>query len=273
MRKENQGRVIRTYSELVFPVLGRVFAVGALLLGLNYLDKYLNSCRPSHFQEKKSENRQAVLPASSIDNLIADSVSRLLHSPANLETAAGSVSTNTAQSSIPSGTNNTYLIEDSEFTNSNFATQQEIQTYLESRNSALAKKIDEILFSEKVLEESQEHRINPLLLVARAQTEQGAITKSKLTQKEINELMGYGVTDIGRIRETSGFRKQIEGSAKTLRKHYDLWEGQSISLNYGQTNVFPGNASEHSLYTYTPHTDGTILCIEVYNSIKRYMGK
>jgi len=182
---------------------------------------------------------------------------------------------------LPLGPDDDYsfLMTDVEFTDVGAVTADQIQNYLGNRGSALAQPVNGKYFSNMVVESAKEYTINPLVLLARAQVEKGALSKTKLSEKQLKELMGYGIPDSGvRQKKTLGFENQISNAARILRKHFDNFNGDSIHVNYETEFVKPDNAASHSLLRYTPHkTDikldkvggGNHLFMDVYKSIKK----
>ena len=167
-----------------------------------------------------------------------------------------------------------YLITDKEFTDSSYLTQEQVQKFLEQKKSVLSYKIKEKLFSEEIIKVSKKYQINPLLLLARAQVEQGLVSAKQADEEKISKIMGYGCFDNGKTFESSlGFIEQIENSARILRKHYDSFNNNkgAIELDNGKTKIMPKNGATWALLKYTPWTEngGNQLFRKVYDSYKK----
>lgn len=103
--------------------------------------------------------------------------------------------------------------------------------------------------------------LNPIVLLARAQVEQGIVSKTERpSQSRLDWAFGCGCPD-GRscYEQFRGFSNQVLCSAQTLRKLYDAsvtGEGQWVAgrskLALDGIDVRPGNHATAALYAYTP---------------------
>jgi len=176
----------------------------------------------------------------------------------------------------------TALIPDDEFTNSDFMTAEELTALLASMNSPMAQEYDGVNPAEVIMEVAKENKINPLVILATMQKENGLVqTKKKITKFKLDWAMGVGVYDNGKMNQAyKGFKKQITGAADTFRKNFDKGahllsakKSTKLPINYGKASFSPTNAATFSLYSYTPHTHGAKLFTSIYKSYKSKLEK
>lgn len=166
-----------------------------------------------------------------------------------------------------------YLMTDEEFIDYDYLTKDQIQEFLEQKGSILAKRIEGKLFSEEVIKATKKYEVNPLLLLARAQVEQGLVSETKENKRKLSRVMGYGCLDNGiTLRKGLGFSEQIENCARILKKHYDAFEKGAVVIVDGskKAKVEPRNRATFSLLKYTPWTSngGNSLFRKVYDNYK-----
>lgn len=151
--------------------------------------------------------------------------------------------------------------------------QTEVQSFLTQYNSALAsmslpdlngatKNPSEIIYNA-----AQEHKINPKYLLVKLQKEQGLITETNPSQKQLDGATGYGITDgcgwdCEMYKNNQGFGKQVDSAAGIIRWYYDNkntadWiKKAGISYLVDNATIIPANDATAFLYTYTPHLHG-----------------
>ena len=119
--------------------------------------------------------------------------------------------------------------------------------------------------SEIIYDASQYYGLNPKFFLVTLQKEQSLITDTTLSNKQINEAMGYGCPDYSTCDpEYRGFFNQINQAGKAIigPKYLQGIEdnGHTISgwgpgitkTTLDGINVTPDNAATSILYTYTP---------------------
>ncbi len=167
---------------------------------------------------------------------------------------------------LDTGFNANTLMSNQEFLDVNSVTEQEIQTLFETnkwwvRNYRLP---SGVLISKKIFSEAQKQQINPLLILARIQTEQSAIQQRPTKQDALNNLTGCQLWDDSR-RNPDG---QIECAAERLKHWYSYASTLGSPLPtmeiYDIPPVIPSNMATYSLYKYTPWQSGNILHRSVY---------
>jgi hypothetical protein len=151
------------------------------------------------------------------------------------------------------------------FTNSHYFTEQQINEVLDRycsgvRTDGLAKFI---------VTTAKDCRINPALLVARLQIEQGLITDPALPKpKELEHAMGHGCFDDKKWLKSGGIYDQIAKSGRTLRGHYNEFRtGVVLEVDYGKRKVCPANSPTYAILKYTPHLSAAKLQNEVLRTV------
>lgn len=176
----------------------------------------------------------------------------------------------------------TKVIADDEFTDFNFMTVEELTALLVSMNSPMAEEYEGVKPADIIIEVAKENKVNPLVILATMQKENGLVqTKKKISKFKLDWAMGVGVYDNGKMNQAyKGFKKQITGAADTFRKNFDKGanlisakKSTKLPINYGKDNFSPANAATYSLYSYTPHTHGAKLFASIYNSYKSKLAK
>jgi nucleoid-associated protein YgaU len=167
-----------------------------------------------------------------------------------------------------------YLISDSTLTDSSTMTVAQIQKFLESRKSVLAKPYRGSSPAKMIYDAAKKYGINPQVLLTRLQCEQGLISKKTATQKQLDWALGVGCYDSGNWNQKfKGFDKQIEYAAQTYRRHYDaakarLDRGEKITMNIDGQQVTVKNAATYSFYKYCPHFQGNKLFYDVWRGYR-----
>jgi len=173
------------------------------------------------------------------------------------------------------------VISDEEFTNSNFMTKEELEKLLTDMGSPMAQEYDGVKPADIIIEVAKESKVNPLVILATLQKEQGLVqTKKKITKSRLDWAMGVGVYDDNSHNQVfKGFKKQITGAANTFRKNFESGAAAlaakkaKMKINYGKDTFTPSNAATYSLYAYTPHTAGAKLFTSIYKSYKSKLDK
>ena len=167
-----------------------------------------------------------------------------------------------------------YLISDNALTNSGTMTVAQIQRFLEAKNSVLAKPYRGSTPAQMIYDAAKKYGINPQVLLTRLQCEQGLISKSTATQKQLDWAVGVGCYDSGNWNQKfKGFDKQIEYAAHTYRRHYDaakakLDRGEKVTMTIDGQQVTVKNAATYSFYKYCPHFQGNKLFYDVWRGYR-----
>jgi hypothetical protein len=108
--------------------------------------------------------------------------------------------------------------------------------------------------------------LNPRLIIARLEVEQGLISAKKAAKTKLDWALGAGATDRGRLKGFSGFEKQVSHAADILKRWYDDFDAHSsahstVRVNYGKNSITAENAATYALLRYTPHTMDTRLSV------------
>lgn len=165
------------------------------------------------------------------------------------------------------------VISDAEFCDVNSLTQAQVQRFLESKGSVLAKRTGGVLPSQAIVDAARKNGINPKLLITRLQQEQGLVSAKTATQYKLDWALGCGALDGGTyLNQFKGFAKQMDGGAKTLKRWFDdgVKKGGKVAMKIDGKSITTKNAATYSLYKYTPHLAGAKLHWQVY---KGYFGK
>lgn len=167
--------------------------------------------------------------------------------------------------------NRHYIISDLEFFDDTAMNLEEIQNFLEQKNSFLAtyktKDAQGItrLASEIIYNAAKEYIINPKTLLVTLQKEQSLIEAASPTIYNLTWAAGYSrcddcsVDDV-RIAKYKGFGIQIDRAAWRFRyyvnhpEEFNFHIGQAVTVD-GEL-IVPANQATVNLYNYTPHLDG-----------------
>ncbi len=156
------------------------------------------------------------------------------------------------------------IITDEELRDSDSLTKTAIQTFLERQNSVLARYsqvVDSVSkkASEIIAEVAQKNNINPKFLLTNLEKEQGLLSRSTATEKQLDWAMGFGCPDNAKCNEKyRGFFNQVESAAITQNSY--IQKASQFSFQVGRTTVTkdkyavtPANQATANLYIYTPH--------------------
>lgn len=183
-----------------------------------------------------------------------------------LETIAATNPVQKIDQNVPGRVNN--LISNEFFRDSTYLTAQEIKDLLTKYNSCLVGHDVE----DQIIEASKKHDINPLLLLARLQTEKGLVTKTKANTSDLKYATGFGCYDSGRKLRSAGLRSQIENAAKLLDQKYDEFKpGITVPINNGSKRVIPQNAATYACLRYTPHEEGSQLNVTIARQYAKHI--
>src|SRR3989344_7092901 len=174
--------------------------------------------------------------------------------------------------------NKNFIIADEEFFNSDGMTLTEIQKFLESKNSALARyvatDVDGALrtAAEIIWRTGITFNINPKFFLVLLQKEQSLVEAKNLTQYQLDWATGYARCDSCSqdhpdIQDVKGLAGQIFFAGQWINKKYvpDLLAKGKTSAGFGPNVtkkvdrtvvVKPTNLATSILYTYTPHIAG-----------------
>ncbi|MBF0409791.1 MAG: LysM peptidoglycan-binding domain-containing protein [Candidatus Riflebacteria bacterium] len=164
-----------------------------------------------------------------------------------------------------------YLISDHTFTNTNTMTVAQIQSFLQSKGSCLAKSYRNSSPAQMIYNAAKKYGINPQVLICRLQCEQSLISKKNATERELDWALGVGCYDDGtRNQSYKGLDKQIEYAAHTFRRWYDdgKSKGGSVSMTIDGQRVQVKNAASYSFYKYCPHFHGQKLFFDVWRTYR-----
>lgn len=166
------------------------------------------------------------------------------------------------------------ILTDNELENANTMTVNKIQTFLTNKGvlgtvtgtdtQGTIKSAAQILYDAGIY-----WSINPQYLIVRLQVEQSLITRSSISQNQLDWATGFGVCDScskndPSIQKYKGFFNQVNWAARRIRESYlaDLdaqgftftgW-GPGLTKTTGDGyQVTPANDATAALYTYTPH--------------------
>jgi D-alanyl-D-alanine carboxypeptidase len=175
------------------------------------------------------------------------------------------------------------IISDEEMQNCAGWTIDDIQTFLEDKDSYLAdyecedasgtiKTAAEIIYDAAI-----EYTINPKFLLVTLQKEQSLITDTEPTQKQLDWATGYAVCDgcylsDPKVVKYKGFGKQIDGAAGIIRWYYDNkyeWsfiKKKGVAVYIDDEEVTPQSWATAFLYTYTPHLHGNQNFWRIWNN-------
>jgi hypothetical protein len=167
-----------------------------------------------------------------------------------------------------------YLISDYTLTNSNSMTVPQIQAFLEKKGSCLAQPYRGSTPAQMIFDAAKKTGINPQVILARLQCEQGLISKKSASQKELDWALGVGAYDSGNWNtKFKGFDKQIEGAAVTYKRHYQdakarLDRGEKVTMQIDGQTVTVKSAATYAFYKYCPHFHGNKLFYDVWRGYR-----
>ncbi|MBI2632979.1 MAG: exo-alpha-sialidase [Parcubacteria group bacterium] len=169
-----------------------------------------------------------------------------------------------------------FIISDHELTNYQSMSVDDILKFLKKNNGVL----DEIIIkdtdgkektaAEIIFNASQEHKINPKIVLAILQKEQSLITQKPSKKGALDWAMGFGATDHARpFQRFKGFAKQIQFAAWRLRYFIEHpWEFKikpNQTTRIDRKRITPKNLATAALYNYTPHIRGNKSFWKIWN--------
>jgi len=167
---------------------------------------------------------------------------------------------------VAHGVNFSHLLTDAEFVDTTAATSQDIQAFLEDKNSFLAEfEIDGLKASDMIVEVAQQEGVNPWLVVTTMEKENSMVSRQRQPKKGVmNAAMGYGHTDGGNVAgKRNNFENQIRRGVALLKELYDEGRQQEfpkkMKVDFGKRKIQVRNAATYALMRYTPHTVDTSL--------------
>ncbi len=144
-------------------------------------------------------------------------------------------------------------------------------------------KVGGLSFVDYMLTQCHAFDVNPKLLVATLQREQGLISKRELKAKDLDRATGYGCTDSGDLPGITGFERQITGCLRTYRKFFDSWVPKTKMIVDVSALIMPENRFTYTLYKYCPHIGvnyspqfakyGPYGCFELYRIWRQFWPK
>ncbi len=175
-----------------------------------------------------------------------------------------------------------HLISDSEFSNKNSMSVNQIQNFLMAKGSGLANYIIPQghrppqpgagqRASNYIWQVAQEFRVNPKVILVTMQKEESLITLSNPSSVRLEWAMGYGYypgspyTDPNNPDYLGGFGRQVYYATRSMRYNFDRGRGPGScrvgqycqittkSWESGKTNVYLSNRATALLYRYTPY--------------------
>lgn len=160
------------------------------------------------------------------------------------------------------------VMSDTAFTDHEAMSADAIQAFLEatpygSRSVLADLTTDGKPASRAIWDAAQQHRINPIIILVRAQMEQSLVAKSTATQRALDHAFGCGCPDYESCSsQYRGFGKQVACLGKLMRSYLDDLEGGGSTIagwKVGKAKktldplwVTPANQATAALYTYTP---------------------
>ncbi len=172
------------------------------------------------------------------------------------------------------------IISDSDLTDKNAMTAEQIQKFLTNNKSTLAnyKTADpwgkSKTAAQIINDAAKYYTISPKFLLVTIQKEQSLVTDPSPSQHQFDWATGYGVCDScstsdPNIQKYRGFFNQVNWAARRNRYYIDT-AGQ-WNFKVGQTYIIDGepvymsNQATVNLYTYTPHIHGNYLFWKIWN--------
>ncbi|OGL70433.1 hypothetical protein A3C09_01900 [Candidatus Uhrbacteria bacterium RIFCSPHIGHO2_02_FULL_47_44] len=177
-----------------------------------------------------------------------------------------------------------HLLSDADMTDVDAMSRNEIQMFL-SKGSLAKYKTKDIKgvtrsAADIIANAAKEFTLNPRVILVILQKEQSLVESPKATQKQLDWAMGYAICDDcsksdPRLQKYRGFGKQIYFATKHIREAYLsklLIQGKTSS-GYGPgiesmidgAALVPQNNATAALYTYTPHKQGNVNFMNIWN--------
>ncbi len=179
-------------------------------------------------------------------------------------------------SAIQAQFNPHFVISDSELTDHNSMSLDQIQNFLEEKQSPLAKYVDpsvRMTAAQIIYDNARLNRINPRYILVLLQKEQSLITDPNPSPDQYNWATGYGVCDScskndPAIQKYKGFAMQVDRGAGGTRFYFD--NPDKFRYRTGETYLIDNtlvtikNDATRALYTYTPHLHGNELLTSLW---------
>lgn len=181
----------------------------------------------------------------------------------------------TAQASTPDENFNPgFIISDQEVLDHDCMSQEEIQEFLEGKNSYLANYTCENPDTEETLKASEviynratANKVSPKFLLVLLQKEMSLIEDDSPGESQLKWATGYGCPDGGGCNDRwEGFWKQVNSASLQFRDYmdnpdlYNYQKGKPYTFDnpysttkQETTTVIPQNKATAALYNYTPH--------------------
>ena len=167
-----------------------------------------------------------------------------------------------------------YLISDQALTNFKTMSVDEIQSFLEKKDSVLAKPYRGSTPAKMIHAAAQKYGINPQVLLTRLQCEQGLISAKTAPKKKLDWALGIGTYDSGNwCQKYKGLDKQVEFVSATYRRQYDIARvqiagGKKLQMNIDGRDITVKNAATYAFYQYGPNFAGNKLFYDIWNAYK-----
>lgn len=169
-----------------------------------------------------------------------------------------------------------FIISDQELTNYESMRMDQIQEFLEVKNSPLAKYIDpniKVTAAQIIYDTARLHKISPRYILTLLQKEQSLVTDQSPSTDQYDWATGYGICDSCSkgdpgVQKYKGFFSQVDWGAGGTRFYYDnpdkfkFQVGETYTID--STKVTIKNDATRALYTYTPHLHGNELLSELW---------
>ena len=171
-----------------------------------------------------------------------------------------------------------FIISDQELTNYESMRMDQIQEFLEVKNSPLAKYIDpniKVTAAQIIYDTARLHKISPRYILTLLQKEQSLVTDQSPSTDQYDWATGYGICDSCSkgdpgVQKYKGFFSQVDWGAGGTRFYYDnpdkfkFQVGETYTID--STKVTIKNDATRALYTYTPHLHGNELLSELWKN-------
>ncbi len=164
--------------------------------------------------------------------------------------------------------NPNYLISDAELTDYTSMDMGQIQSFLEKKQSTLAKYVDpqtRMGAAQIIYEMSWSHRISPKFILVLLQKEQSLISDTNPSNGQFDWATGYGICDScsksdPELQKYKGFTNQVDWGAGGIRFYFDNPDKFKYQINQtyqiDNQSVTISNHATRALYIYTPHING-----------------
>jgi hypothetical protein len=167
---------------------------------------------------------------------------------------------------LPATFNQNNVVDDILLTDATALTVEEVQAFFEknpygTRSWLAGHQAGGVSAAEMVVEAATTHGVNPLILIARMQTETSLVSKTSApSQRTLDRALGCGCPDGGSCNAAySGLQRQLDCGARILRKWYDAsvdgtgqWRQGVSRSTLDPRRVTPANHATATFYAYTP---------------------